>query len=70
MFNVIQEKARCGSLRDKSLQYSFLLKVDNVAAKWLIFLLCIYKAQLRISLRPANQERFVNSVSTSRKILE
>jgi len=70
MFNVIQEKALCGFLSDKSLQYSFLLRVENVAAKWLTFLLCIYKAQLRISVRPANQERYVNSVSTSREILE
>jgi len=55
MFKVIQEKALRGSLHDKSLQYSSLLRVENVAAKWLTFL-CIYKAQLRISVRPANQE--------------
>lgn len=69
MFNVIQEKALRGFLSDKSLQFSFLLRVENVAAKWLTFLQCIYKAQL-ISVRPANQKRFVNSASTSREILE
>jgi hypothetical protein len=70
MFNITQEKALHSFVHDKSLHYSFPMREENVAAKLLTFLLCIYKAQLRISVRPTNQERFVISVSSSKEILQ